>query len=447
MSVGRALLAALVLAPCGMLRAVDSVEALQKAIEGLAPGATITVADGTYTTKQAFKLEGKRGTAEAPITIRAEHRGKAIIAGHAGFVLKDCEHVVLEGFVFENDANQSGVLLDDCRHVRITRCVFRLNESAKPKWGQQWVYAIGKRSGYNRVDHNRFERKTHRGSPVFLCGDDKALAPTQHDRVDHNHFIDIIDAKGANGHETLRTGDNNIGASGKSTFTIIEHNLLERCSGEQEILSLKSSGNIVRHNTFIDCRGAICLRLGNRSEVHGNMMVNPGGVAGAGGVKIYGYEHRVHDNYFRGLTGEGHESPLVLAPGAFDTETTDQILEKYRDFTTTPATRVTITRNTWIDCSPLYIGQKKPDKELKFLPQNCTFTHNTIAHGAQMKTPLIKLGLVRDLAAADNIAQSAKVSAGPWAVWFKWEQAAGAVGVSQPKMISPEAVGPNAKSD
>jgi len=447
MSVARALLAVLVLAPFGTLRAVDSLDALKKAIEGLAPGATVTVADGTYPTKQAIRLQGVRGTAEAPITIRAEHRGKAIIAGHAGFALKDCEHVVLEGFVLENDANQSGVLLDECRHVRITRCVFRLNESAKPKWGQQWVYAIGKRSGYNRIDHNRFERKTHRGSPVFMCGDDKSLSPTQHDRIDHNHFVDVIDAKGANGHETIRTGDNNIGASGKSTFTIIEHNLLERCSGEQEILSLKSSGNIVRHNTFIDCRGAICLRLGNRTEVSHNVMVNPGNVAGAGGVKIYGVEHRVHDNYFHGLTGSGHESPLVLAPGSFDTETTDQILEKYRDFTTTPATRVTITRNTWIDCAPLYLGGSKPDKELPFLPNHLTFTHNTLAHRPMMKSKLIRLGLVSDITVTDNVAHGAKAPEEPWALWFKWEQPTGAVFDTKPKLLSPVDVGPDARGD
>ena len=48
-------------------------------------------------------------------------------------------------------------------------------------------------------------------------------------------------------------------ATGRSSFTIIEQNLLERCSGEEEIVSLKSSDNVVRDNTLVDCRGAICL--------------------------------------------------------------------------------------------------------------------------------------------------------------------------------------------
>jgi poly(beta-D-mannuronate) lyase len=155
----------------------------------------------------------------------------------------------------------------------------------------------------------------------------------------------------------------------------------------------------------------------------------------------------VHDNYFHGLTGSGHESPLVLGPGAFDTETTDQILEKYRDFTTTPATRVAITRNTWINCTPLYIGGSKPDQELPFLPQNCTFTHNMVAHGTPMKSKFVRLGLVRDFTATDNVAYGAQAPAEAWAAWFKWEQASSVAIDAKPKLLSPADVGPDAKGD
>lgn len=417
---------------------------MRRAIPDLGPGKTVELADGVHELKDAIQIEGKRGTAEAPVVIRAANRGQAILRGHAGLVLKDCEYCIVEGLVFENDANQRAVLLENCRHVRITRCRFRLNESKKPKSAQFWVYVIGDRSGHNRVDHNLFEQQKNRGSMLFIRGDDKALAPSQHDQVDHNHFRDVIDAAGANGHETLRTGSNDLGAAGRSTFTVIERNLFERCSGEQEIISLKSSGNVVRQNCFIDCRGSICLRLGNRSTISGNVMSNPGRVAGAGGVKIYGFEHRVEGNHFHDLTGTSHLAPLALIPGSIATESTDQIGERYRDLTSAPATRVKILGNTWVDCAPLDFGSSKEDKARPFIPNHCVFTGNRIIQTKRLESPLIRLGLIRDFEARDNVAQPVPSEKSPWSAWFSRE-AASAGGSREPvDQLAPTQVGPDA---
>jgi hypothetical protein len=416
------MLTALLLTQHAAASPVDSLEALDNAIRGLAAGVTIEVADGAYKTPGPIRIEGRHGTEAKPITIRAEHRGGAAFGGKAGFVLKDCEHLVLEGFVFENDANQQAVLLENCRNVRVTRNVFQLDEQAKPRWSQHWVYLVGNRSGDNRVDHNLFGRKANGGSPVFVRGDDTTLTPSQHDRVDHNYFRDVIYADDSNGHETIRTGSNDMGASGLSTFTIIEHNLLERCSGEQEIVSLKSSDNIVRHNTFVNCRGSISLRLGNRNEVSGNFMLNPNGDPGCGGVKIYGFDHRVFNNYFLGLTGAGHEAPLALIPGVMDTPTTDQIGKKYQDLTTVPATRAWIAFNTWIDCESLLFGATGEDKRRIHAPRECAFINNLVVRAKPKKSPLVKQGLIHDLRTAGNLGFSGGATpSDPWATWFRWE--------------------------
>ena len=117
---------------------------------------------------------------------------------------------------------------------------------------------------------------------MFVRGDD-ALVGSQHDRIDHNYFRDIAYGGGKKGFEAIRTGSNDLGATGRSTFTTIEHNLLEQCGGEEEIMSLKSSDNIVRHNTLLNCRGTICLRLGNRDVVSGNfVLASDGGPVAAG---------------------------------------------------------------------------------------------------------------------------------------------------------------------
>ena len=421
--------------------------ALSGLLRDLRPASTVEVPDGTYTTNGCRTLQGLRGTGEKPIVIRAKNRGKVVITGEAGFILRDCEHTVLEGFVFENDADQQCVLLDNCKHVRVTRNTFRPKERAKPRHWEHWVTVDGARSGHNRIDHNRFERKVNRGSPLFIRGDDVALVCSQHDRIDHNQFRDVVYANRENGHETIRTGGNDLGASGQSSFTTIEDNLLERCSGEDELISIKSSDNIIRNNTLINCRGAICMRLGNRSVVSGNIIIATEDGPGFGGVKLFGFEHRVSDNYFAGLTGTKHEAPFSLIPGMHDTETTDNIGKKYDDMTASAPTRCTITNNTWVDCAALQFGYEKEDKKWPLTPNSCVFTNNRVVRTKPHAKPMVNLGAVRDLQAKDNIAYD--VQAPPtdaaWASWFVWEKEQPSV--KEPKRLAEADVGPDAPGD
>lgn len=393
----------------------SSLETWHKAARALTPGATLEIPDGAYTTKGSLKLEGLHGTEEKPITLRAANRGKAIIAGVAGFVLRDCQHVILEGFTMTHDADQQSFLLFNCQHVRVTRCTFRLTERNKPRHWEHWVTIEGTTSSHNRIDHNLFEKKVNRGSPVFVRGDDPALVCSQHDRVDHNHFRDQPYANKENGHETIRTGGNDLGASDRDSFTLIDHNLLERCSGEDEIISIKSSGNIIRHNTLINCRGAICMRLGNRSTIAANYIIATEQGPAFGGIKLYGFEHRVFNNYCYGLTGKHHEAPFILDPGTLDTPSTPNIRDKYDDSTSVAPTRCWIAHNTWIDCSPLLFGY--PDQKRPCIPTDNTFTQNLVFRtgtstkpevnpppGPKSKAiPLQKVDAVRDLHVIDNV--------------------------------------------
>lgn len=409
----------------------------------LSAGRTVEVPDGTYNTRERRTLQGLRGTEDRPIIIRTAHRGKAVIVGEAGLVLRDCEHVIVEGFVFENDADQQCIRLENCRHVRVTRNVFQPKERAKPRHWEHWVTVDGASSGSNRIDHNLFDRKVNRGSPLFIRGDDAALVCSQRDQVDHNHFRDVIYANRENGHETIRTGGNDLGASGRSSFTVIEDNLLERCSGEDEIISLKSSDNILRNNTLINCRGAICLRLGNRTVVSGNIIIATEEGPSFGGIKLFGFEHRVTDNYFAGLTGRSHEAPFALIPGLHDTPTTDNIGKKYDDMTAAAPTRCWIANNTWVDCSPLQFGWEKEDKEWTRLPNACSFIQNRIVRTKPHPKPLVNLGLVRDLLAKENIAYDAGAKPGEaWASWFSWEKERPPT--QAPKPLTAAEVGPDA---
>ncbi len=413
--------AALVLFCGPLLQAENTLEVWQKAARSLTAGQTLEVPNGTYTAKGAIKLQGLRGTAEKPITLRAAHRGKAEISGVAGFVLSECQHLVLEGFLMTHDADQQAMLLRDCQHVRVTRNTLRLTERAKPRHWEHWVTVEGTNSAHNRIDHNLFERKVNRGSHVFVRGDDPALVCSQHDRIDHNHFRDVIYANKENGHETIRTGGNDLGASGRSSFTIIEDNLLERCSGEDELMSIKSSDNIIRNNTLINCRGAICMRLANRCVVSGNFIIATEDGPAFGGVKLYGFEHHVFNNYFQGLTGRRHEAPFSLPPGTLNTPTTDRIGKDYDDQTSSAPTRCWIAHNTWVNCAPLQFGFK-PEKDRPFTPKDNTFINNLVVRTRPHTQPLVNLEPVQGMHAEGNLAYAteSEMPTAAWAQWFKW---------------------------
>jgi len=383
--------------------AAQAEQALAPYLKALSPGQNVEVPDGTYSTEGHRNLEGLKGTEDSPIVLRAANRGKAVIAGSAGIVLRDCQYVVIEGFVFENDADQQAVRLENCQHVRITRNVFQLKERAKPRHWEHWVTVDGAKSGHNRIDHNRFERKVNRGSPLFIRGDDAALVCSQRDRIDRNHFRDVMWANKENGHETIRTGGNDLGASGRSSYTVIEDNLLERCSGEDELMSLKSSDTIVRRNTLLNCRGAICMRLGNRGLVTENIVIATEDGPGFGGVKLFGFEHRVTDNYFAGLTGTKHEAPFSFFPGMHDTPSTENIGENYDDNTASAATRCIVSGNTWVDCAPLQFGLEKVDKSWRKLPLDCEFSGNRIVRTKPSEKLAINFGMMNGLAAKDNL--------------------------------------------
>ena len=397
-----------------------SPDELAAALRAATAGAVVQLADGDHATRQPILVEGLRGTAAAPIGLRAETRGGAVITGAAGFHLRDCEHVVIEGFVFTHDGDRQAVLLENCRSVRVTRNRFRLRERDKPRHMEHWVYAVGATSASNRFDRNLFERKANSGSPLFVRGDDAALVCSQHDRIDRNHFRDVVDAEGENGHETLRTGSNDLGASGRGSHTLIEGNLFERCSGESEIVSLKSSDNTVRNNTFIDCRGAICLRLGNRTVVSGNFMLASGARPGCGGVVIYGFDHRILNNYFLGLTGRKHDGALALIPGTIDTPETTAIGPKYDSLTTVPATRALIAFNTWIDCAPLQPGFAREGRRIH-APRDCAFVDNLVVHTQPHPWPLLQPGETHRLRIEGNLGwTTSPATNAPWTAGFRF---------------------------
>jgi len=244
------------LPPCKNTVQVANAGALGGALSAAKAGDCLVLADGDY---PAPTIAAK-GTADAPIVMRAANKLKVNVNG--AVKLDGSSYVVLEGFTFPGASGTSvGGAAD---HVRITRS--RYNTGSAHFEGT---------AHDNRVDHCELGPKATDGNLVQPTG------MSTNTRIDHNYLHDVSPS-GGNGRETIRLGCCGATFDYHDTGNIVEHNLLVNCSGEAEIISIKSSANTVRYNTIRNSSGNLSLRAGRHNIIYGNFIFGTGG----GGIRM-----------------------------------------------------------------------------------------------------------------------------------------------------------------
>jgi poly(beta-D-mannuronate) lyase len=290
------------------------------------PGDHIVVADGTYAADAPLEIR-RSGTPADPIVLAAETLGGAEIAGRGGFHVVKSAHVVICGFTLthapwsattlplairgvpgadDEIAHALGTLLESSHDVRVTRNTFRLADETPNAF---WLLVSGA-GGHHHIDHNRFEGKKSRNCFLAIYGPSDGMS--QYDVVDHNHFF--RHRYNLEGGEAVRQG--NGGRATWASHAVYEYNLFEECNGDPEALSIKSSDGIYRYNTVTRSHGGIVLRHGDRNVVEGNFIVD-----NEGGIRIYGDDHRIVDNYVSGNRGTGGQGSLVVLSGGTEDDT------------------------------------------------------------------------------------------------------------------------------
>ena len=278
--------------------------ALSDALESVRGGTTLVLADGTY--DGGFTVRGVAATADAPVVVRAANPGKAVVASGSALVVRNSAHVVVAGLTFRSGASTL-LKLESSNNVRVTHNTF--DRGGAGEESSKWLYIGGADSHQNRVDHNTFQNKIDSGN--YLTLDGSATQVSQNDRIDHNRFL-RIGPRAENEKEAVRLGWSKISMS--SGFTVFEYNLLEECDGDPEAVSVKASDMTVRYNTVRRSQGVLSLRHGNRNSLYGNVVLGEGR-PGAGGIRLYGADNRVFNNYVAGTTGTGYDSALSIDGG------------------------------------------------------------------------------------------------------------------------------------
>jgi len=333
---------------------VDDPEDLEDLVNAASPGEIFIVENGNY--NDFASTFTAIGNMTAPITVKAETIGGVTLTGESQFVLKKAAHIIIEGFVFDAEGEETLIKLEGCNNIRITRNVFELATTESIKWvfiGGVWNDNNFEFTSHsNRIDHNIFQNKTTPGHYITIDGtsneDEEDYRQSQCDRIDHNYFKNNS-PRASNEKESIRIGWSEMSMS--SGYTTVEHNLFEDCDGDPEIVSVKSCDNIIRNNTFTRSYGTLSLRHGNRNRVEGNYFFGGGKPNGdfngstiyTGGIRIYGTDHLIINNYMEGLKGTRWDAPIALTQGdAIDGSSTN-LSKHFR------AERVTIAYNTFVN--------------------------------------------------------------------------------------------------
>ncbi|MET8845625.1 polysaccharide lyase 6 family protein [Amycolatopsis sp. NPDC004625] len=318
---------------------VTSLSSLQSAMDKANPGDTIVLADGSYSAGSTLSIK-RSGSSSAPVTIAAEHTGKATITGSKTFSFAGGVHnVVLQGFRFRGSASLS--VPAGASHNRLSRNDFQLTGDGN------WVSVNGDDT---EVDHNVFQNRTSQGVFLQILGPSDAMAQNVH--VHHNYFYNH-QFSGANGGESIRLGLSN--HQSYSAHAVVENNLFEKADGDIEAISVKSSDNVIRYNTIRDSKGYIVLRHGNRSTVEGNLLFDSG-------IRFHGNDHKIVANYVANSGGRA----IVFGSGdEADSGPTSKLHDR--------PDRDTVAYNTVIGSSSVIDGDGGT-----FKPKDCVVADNIV---------------------------------------------------------------------
>ncbi|MBI5474877.1 MAG: right-handed parallel beta-helix repeat-containing protein [Ignavibacteriae bacterium] len=366
-------------------RRVSTADELRSALTGAQPGDIILCADGQFDFNGDL-IVNRSGTDAQPIIIKSMKRGKTSIVGNSRIVLDAVSHLVIEGFEFVSTKG-TAIELRACSNVRITRNIFHLKETTKGSWvmitGKEKSEAL---SHHNRVDHNLFEKKSMLGNFITIEGTKTpSYQVSQYDTIDHNHFRDI-GPRAENVLEAIRIGSSDFSLS--SGFTLLEMNLFERCDGDPEYISIKSSDNIIRNNTFRECLGSLSLRHGNRNTIEGNFILGNGRTGmftdstgktwtlGTGGVRFCGDSMIIINNYCEGLTGTKWDATLAITGGDAEYGDGQKLTKHHRSRYATIAFNTFVNNRSGIEVG--YDGEGFQGNWWRMPPVGITIANNVI---------------------------------------------------------------------
>ena len=260
---------------------VSTIAALQAAIIAAPSGTVLALSNGTY-------ANATLNISTSGISVVAESPGGVTLTGRSSVHITG-DRTTFSGFQFKNgDIGTGELIVVDGNSNTITECNIVGIIASK------YVHFNG---GFhdNALTYCNIEGKpgTMNAGPAVHISTSSTIV--NHTTVRQCTFLNALGAGGDNGNEPIRIGlgaeQNNVSAA------VIEENYFENTGlGDSETISVKSKGNVLRHNTqYNNPLGSFVFRTGSNNTAYGNFFINSGGVR----VKE-GQNHMIYNNYFEG---------------------------------------------------------------------------------------------------------------------------------------------------
>lgn len=348
---------------------VTTPQELEKAVREASPGTTILIDNKTVWTDVKLKIAGK-GEKGKPIVVTTVD-GKALFVEGTSSLSISGEYLHIKNFYFRNGhADGKSVVVFRTNNDELANdCTidnFVIDHYNKPNRfdNDNWVVLYGKR---NSVVHSTFEGKINSGPILIVELDDERSQQNFH-LIQQNHFKNRY-RLGSNGGETMRFGVSRYSIYDSNTQLV--DNFFDRCSGETEIVSIKSGANYIARNFFWECEGSLVLRHGDNNIVDGNIF-DGNFKKETGGIRIVNSGHIVKNNILKNLQGKGFRAPLAIMNGV-----PNSLINRYM-----PVKDVEIFGNTFVRSGVLAFGAGR-DNERSVAPENISFYDNTLVGSDQ----------------------------------------------------------------
>lgn len=269
-----------------------SLEEIEEALTRAKPGDTLWIKSGTYEHVGIVLTYNGGGT----VAVRAEIPGSVTITGRSLMTIKDSENLILSGILFDRVEADNTIVLDGSSHVHITENYFYQNGRTPTSK----IVGIRNGSAYNHIHHNTFEDNRGQGIALYNGHTPEDIGNV-YNEIYNNLFFKVravseVYPGKTNGLESVQLGQGK-DVSNKF-YTKVYDNLFEDNVGDKaEIISVKSSNNELYRNTFLNSNSGLTIRLGDSNQIVGNYFAQV-----TKGLRTYGYNQLIENNYFIGGT-------------------------------------------------------------------------------------------------------------------------------------------------
>jgi hypothetical protein len=204
----------------------------------------------------------------------------------------DTKYMVFAGFQFNNSGYAQAFILQSDNRIA---CNNFIKSKDSP------IAISGSDADRTEIDHNVINGSGGKGLAISRCSpiDSSCKKNSMNIHIHHNTFKNKAYG-GSNGHEAIVLGTGWDPLPGKPIYnkngsnfdSIIENNLFDSWNGENELVTIKSSGNILRNNCIINSGGSnFKVRNSNNNLITGNWMDQVSNIAFSGSGNVFAFNY------------------------------------------------------------------------------------------------------------------------------------------------------------